>query len=123
MNKEKEENIKVFVRSTMRLGKFFNNYKIYFANNEQKRKEGEAYYTKRISAVLREVEALTEEEKHFFYELMTKLADGYRQEEAKKLKTLQFGFAKICRENYMAIETVLEIKKKQKNKENLLENV
>ena len=80
------------------------------------------YYGKRISGVLREVDALSEEEKNLFYDILTKLAENYRQEEAKKLKTLQFGYAKICRENYMAVETVLEIKKKQKNKESSLEN-
>lgn len=122
MNKEKEENIKVYIRSVMRLGKFFNNYKIYFADNEQKRKEGENYYNKRISTVLREVDTLTEEEKHYFYSQLKALQEGYHQEEQKKLKTLQFGYAKICRENYMAIETVLQIRKKQKNTENLLEN-
>lgn len=122
MNKEKEENIKVYIRSVMRLGKFFNNYKIYFVDNEQKRKEGENYYNKRISTVLREVDTLTEEEKHYFYSQLKALQEGYHQEEQKKLKTLQFGYAKICRENYMAIETVLQIRKKQKNTENLLEN-
>lgn len=122
MNKQKEENIKVYVRAALRFGKFFNNYKVYFKDNEPKRRDGERYYGKRISGVLREVDALSEEEKNLFYDILTKLAENYRQEEAKKLKTLQFGYAKICRENYMAVETVLEIKKKQKNKESSLEN-
>ena len=30
MDKQKEENVKVYMRSVMRLGKFFNNYKVYF---------------------------------------------------------------------------------------------
>ena len=122
MDKQKEENVKVYMRSVMRLGKFFNNYKIYFADNEQKRKEGEGYYNKRISAVLREVDALSEEEKHFFYESLKNLEEQFRHEEAKRLKTLQFGYAKICRESYMAIETVFDIKRSQA-KEDFFEKV
>ena len=119
MNKEKEENIKVYMRSVMRLGKFFNNYKVYFADNEHKRKEGEGYYNKRILNVLREVDALSEEEKHFFYESLSNLEKQFRQEEVQKLKTLQFGYAKICRESYMAIETVLQIKRNQSKEKNI----
>ena len=121
MNKQQEENIKVYMRSVMRLGKFFNNYDMYFANNEQKRKDGQNYYNRRISAVLNEVDALTEEEKNYFYEQLKGLEEQFRQEEVTKLKTLQFGYAKICRENYMAIETIFDIRKKQKQTENLFE--
>ena len=120
MNKQKEENIKVYMRSVIRLGKFYNNYKVYFADNIEKRKEGESYYNKRISAVLREVDALSEEEKNFFYESLKKMQEHYMNEETKKLKTLQFGFARLCRENHMAIETVLDIRRNQ-TKENLFE--
>lgn len=123
MDKQQEENVKIYVRSVMRYGKFFNNYKQYFADNELKRKEGEKYYTKRILSVLREVDALSEQEKNLFYQLLKNAEDYYRVQENKKLRTLQFGYAKICQSNYLAIETVLMIKKNYMNQQNIFENV
>lgn len=121
MNKEKEENVKVYVRSVIRFGKFLNNYKLHFINNEVKRKNGIEYYSNRISLILKEIDELSEEEKQLFYDTLNNFSNYYKQEEIKKLKTLQFGYAKIFKENYMAVDAVLKIKN-NKNKENILEN-